>query len=47
MMLRFSRRWAAPVAIVAVLAALAGAVRVAPAAERVVNFFNWSDYIEP
>jgi putrescine transport system substrate-binding protein len=44
---RFPRRWAAPVAIIAVVMALAGAVRVAPAVERVVNFFNWSDYIDP
>src|SRR5262252_10865708 len=42
-MLRSPRRWLALVAIVAAL----GALRVAPAAERVVNFFNWSDYIEP
>jgi putrescine transport system substrate-binding protein len=34
--------------IIAVLAALACAWSAgAPAAERVVNFFNWSDYIEP
>jgi putrescine transport system substrate-binding protein len=37
-------RFARPAAIVAVLAAL---INAAPAAERVVNFFNWSDYIEP
>jgi len=35
-------RYAGPAAIVAVLAALVSAV---PAADRVVNFFNWSDYI--
>src|SRR4029077_3477225 len=33
-------------ALAAILAALAF-VRAAPAADRVVNFFNWSDYIEP
>src|SRR4029077_13818535 len=33
-------------ALAAILAALAF-VRAAPAAERVVNFFNWSDYIDP
>jgi putrescine transport system substrate-binding protein len=46
-MLGRPRRLAAPVTMLAVFAALAGALRVAPAAERVVNFFNWSDYIEP
>ncbi len=37
-------RFAGLAAIVAVLAVLASA---APAADRVVNFFNWSDYIAP
>jgi len=46
-MLRFPRRWAALVAIVAGLGAFVCALRVAPAVERVVNFFNWSDYIDP
>jgi putrescine transport system substrate-binding protein len=46
-MLRSPRRWLPPIAMLAVIAALACAARVAPAAERVVNFFNWSDYIEP
>ena len=35
-------------ALVAIIAAFAWAgVAAAPAADRVVNFFNWSDYIEP
>jgi putrescine transport system substrate-binding protein len=46
-MLRPPRRCAALVAIVAALGALVCVLRVAPAAERVVNFFNWSDYIDP
>jgi putrescine transport system substrate-binding protein len=33
--------------IVAVLAAVVCGLGAAPAADRVVNFFNWSDYIEP
>jgi putrescine transport system substrate-binding protein len=33
--------------IVAVLAAAWAFIAAAPAADRVVNFFNWSDYIEP
>jgi len=37
-------RFAGLAAIFAVLAAL---ICAAPAADRVVNFFNWSDYIEP
>ncbi len=41
------RRLAGLVAGVALLAAVLGAVSGAPAAERLVNFFNWSDYIEP
>jgi putrescine transport system substrate-binding protein len=33
--------------IVAVLASAWAFIAAAPAADRVVNFFNWSDYIEP
>jgi putrescine transport system substrate-binding protein len=33
--------------LAAILAVLAAVIRAAPAADRVVNFFNWSDYIEP
>jgi putrescine transport system substrate-binding protein len=46
-MLRSARRSAALAASVAALGALVCALRTAPAAERVVNFFNWSDYIDP
>jgi len=43
---RRPRRFAAP-AVLALLAAFVCGSRPAPAGERVVNFFNWSDYIEP
>jgi putrescine transport system substrate-binding protein len=47
--LRFfwSRRSAGVASIVAVLAAVVCRLGTAPAADRVVNFFNWSDYIDP
>ena len=43
-MLRGPRRWAASIIILALFTC---ALPAAPAAERVINFFNWSDYIDP
>jgi putrescine transport system substrate-binding protein len=42
-----SPRWAAPIAVTAALALLVGALPARPAMQVVVNFFNWSDYIDP
>jgi putrescine transport system substrate-binding protein len=47
MLPRLSLHRFAELAVVAMLTAVVCAVRAAPAADRVVNFFNWSDYIEP
>jgi putrescine transport system substrate-binding protein len=44
---RSQRRRAAPITLLAVMAVLVWALPARPATQAVVNFFNWSDYIDP